>query len=704
VIVQPMPRRRCRSRRTATSGGSWRSLPWQTYRVTEGPDGGLAAAIADELAACRQRGIERLDVHSHNQAPVQAPVLQRLASEYTAVREVGARGRIPQLKYLCRDAIKAFAVENETDARLVGDLLFGDSLDRVTKSAGELLDIARKRSGYSSEASFRLARQQAFAGLAHFIPGFVEEAKRGNATSTANEATQAGNVTVLPQLRTNSSDTVPDPEVQRHEATTGYIDNGQHFIRLLAEASNATIIGFTNEKLASMLRVALDRKRAALGRPDACWDSLRIVFLSDKLLDLVNDERGEFPDPAEALKERRRAAVQGRRTVSVFLRSLPAARWATYESRYLPPLVGTLFELPNGQRVVQLLIRRPRRSDQDHLYLQLEDTRGHYFSAAFEEIVHSSENDNKIIPVGFPHAEGFRAVSTRYRQNVLRDGSRGTGWLPLVLVITWRMRHGRAEPLLQLRTQVNAARELDRLSHLSGHILQDDLQPPASEFGLDDAGPRNAARRRVQMETGEEDSGDLLPLGTHKYILPDKENLFFFIYGCRFPAGFQIPPDAEMYPVPLPELTAIRQNQVLRMAVQLCEQPPMRDKARADAFEIVSLNLTLHGQAGLARRLAEAGTQRSGGAGRLVAEIRQLEEQTRQTWPGLAEAVVKGLPGLQFREFFTFLVPYYSTIGVPGAAEYLRLIGADESKRLAVARLSELYRDETIIEAIPLEL
>jgi len=206
------------------------------------------------------------------------------------------------------------------------------------------------------------------------------------------------------------------------------------------------------------------------------------------------------------------------------------------------------------------------------------------------------------------------------------------------------------------------------------------------------------------METGEYDTGELRPLGTYRYVYPDKENLFFFVYGCQFPADFQLPPDAEMYPVPLSELTAIRQNQVLRMALQLCEQPPMRDKARADAFEIVSLNLTLHGQAGLARRLAEAGTQRSGGAGRLVAEIRQLEEQTRQTWPGLAEAVVKGLPGLQFREFFTFLVPYYSTIGVPGAAEYLRLIGADESKRLAVARLSELYRDETIIEAIPLEL
>jgi hypothetical protein len=41
-----------------------------------------AAEIAEELAACRQRGIERLDVSSHYQVPVQTPVLEGLASKY----------------------------------------------------------------------------------------------------------------------------------------------------------------------------------------------------------------------------------------------------------------------------------------------------------------------------------------------------------------------------------------------------------------------------------------------------------------------------------------------------------------------------------------------------------------------------------------------------------------------------------------------
>jgi hypothetical protein len=671
--------------------------------MPDGPDDELAAAIAEELTACRQRGIDRLDLSSHNQVSVQTPVLQSLASEYVTARQLHAYARISQLKYLFRDAIKAFAVENEADAQIVGDLFFGDSLNRVTKSAGELLDIARKKSGYGTEALFRQARRHAFAEFARFLPDFVEDATRGNVKSAGSDAEAAGNVSVLPQLRA-SNESAPDPEVQRHDATTGYVVNGEYFIRLLAEAANATVVGFTNEKLASMLRAALDRKRAALLRPDACWDSLRIVFLSDKLLDQLNDEHREYPDPQEVLKRRRQAAVQGRRTVSNFLRGLPAARWATYESHYFPPLTGTLFEMPSGQRIIQLVIRRPQRRAEDHLYLELEDTQGHYFSATFEEIVHSSVDDNKVVPVGFPAAERFLATGARYRQNVLQDGSRANGWLPLVLVVTWRKRSGRAEPLLQLRTQLNAARELDRLSHLSGHILDDD-QHEMTEFGLEDGVSLSAARRRVQMETGEEDRGVLRPLGTSRYLHPDKEHLFFFVYSCEFPEGFQLPWQAEMLPVSVTELLSIRENQALRIAQLLCESPPLRGKTRADAFEIAALNLTLHGHTEVARKMTNATTSGTAGIARVVPEIRNLEEQTRQTWPGLEQdAVLMGLSGLQYREFFSLLLPYYAAIGVPGAADHLRGINDDEKTRLAVARLTELYHDESVMESIPLEL
>jgi hypothetical protein len=672
--------------------------------VPDDPDDGLVAAIRDELAACRQRGIERLDLSSHNQFPVQTPVLQGLASEYVAVRQIHAYGRISQLKYLFRDAIKTFAAENEADAQLVGDLFFGDSQNRITKSAGELLDIARKKAGYRTEALFRQARRDALGEFARFLPDFLEDVKRGNLRNAGVGGEVSGMVSVLPQLWVTPTDSAPDPEVQHQGVTTGYVVNGEYFIRLLADAVNATIIGFTNENLASMLRAALERKRAASLRPDACWDSLRIVFLSDQLLDLVNDERREYPDRDELLKQRRRAAVQGRRTVSNFLRSLPSARWTTYESHYYPPLIGTLFEMPNGQRIIQLLIRRPQRTAEDHLYLELEDTQGNYLSAAFEEIVHGSVDDTKVVPVGVPQAERFRVIGTRYRQNVLRDGSRASGWLPLVLVITWRMRNGRAEPLLQLRTQLNAARELDRLSHLSGYILDDDRRQ-MPQFGLDDEVPLRAARRRVQMETSEEDSGTLRPLGTSRYLHPDKEHLFFFVYSCEFSEGFHLSWQAEMYPVSVAELLAIRENQALRLALTLCESPPMRGRARADAFEAAALNLTLHEHADVAQKMMSAAARGTPGIARIAPEIRALEEQTRQSWPGMEqETLLMGLSGLQYREFFSLLLPYYAIVGVPGAADHLRRIDNDQSTRLAVTRLAELYHDEGIMESIPLEL
>jgi len=671
-------------------------------------DDGFVMAISMELAACRQRGLERLDVTSHNQTALEIPALERLASEYIVARRLHAHSRIQQIKFLFRDAIKAFAAENEGDALLVGDLFFGDSLGRVTKNAGELLDLALKKSG-CTESLFRQARRMAFTEFARFLAEFVQNTMIGNAESAGSDTAGDGSISAPPNLAVPTvADGPPDPGLQHHDVITGYVFDGGHFTRLLAEAISVTVVGYTNENLASMLRTALDLKRVALQRPDACWDSLRIVFLNDKLLDLVNDERREYPDKNEALKKRQEAAAQGRRTVNAFLRGMPTGRWTTYESNYFPTLVGTLFEMPNGRRIVQLLIRRPQRAAGDHLYVQMEDTQGHYFSWAFEEIVHSSVDDTKVVPVGRPAAdapERFQVASTRYLQNVLKDGSRESGWLPLVLVITWRTRGGQAEPLLQLRTHSNTARELGRLSHLSGHIIEDD-RGTLQDFGLRDAVPLRAARRRVQIDTSEEDLGVLRPVGTSRYIYADKENLFFFVYSCEFPEGYQPSGEAEMFPVSVSELLCVRENQALRLALELCESPPARGKIRTDAFEIATLNLSLHGYSELASRMLNAEARSQTGIARVAPEIRDLEERTRQTWSALEQNkfVLKGLSGLQYREFFSLLLPYYETIGIGEAADHLRIIRKDENARRAAARLKKLYHDQIVMESIPLEL
>lgn len=690
--------------RWTVAGSRWHA-PCQNWQMAERPGSGLAAVLSEELTACRKRGIERLDVASHNQHPVPAPELERLAAEYVAATHSPLHGRIPQLKYLLRDATAALGEENEMDARLVATLFFGDSQHRVTKSAGELLDVAQRQFGYDNPVRFREARHAAFDNFAEFLQRFVagaspaleeDEAPAGAAVEQARP--------VLPPV--DHTDGPPAPEVEQHIASTGYIDNGDHFVTLLSQAENITIVGYTNESLASMLRIALARKRAAMLRPDGCWSSIRVVFLDDDLLDRVNDERSHA-DPGEARSLRRRLGVYGRRTVRIFLRSLPSrATWAVYDSPHFPPLIGTLFEMPDRRHIVHLVVRRQQRSGSDHLYLELDDTRGHYFSQVFKEIVDSSTDDNKLVPAGHVvGGERFRTTKTRLRRHVLADGSRLRDWLPMVLVITWQMRDGRAEPMLQLRTQRNATRELDRFTHLAGHITQDRPAVSRLEFGLEDQLPITTAAQRVQMETGESDAGALTPLATGKYFHHDKEHLFFFVYACRLLDGLHLWPEAEMSALSVPELLSIRENQVLRNALALCQAPPPRRQVRGAAFEIVAQNLILHGHPEIAGKLTEAGTARVADLNAITAELSSLEEQTRQIWPAYkGDTEVVGLSGFQFREFFRTLLPFYRSVGVHGAAEHLTLMSDNHVKRAAADRLSALYDDERVMESIPIEL
>ncbi len=501
-----------------------------------------------------------------------------------------------------------------------------------------------------------------------------------------------------------------DPELEHHTMVTDYVGDSGRFVRLLAEAMNVTIVGTTNESLAEEIQEALDRKRA-YGNERAFWRSLRVVFLGDELLAAINDERALYPDRKEALRQRRLAALWGKRSVSVLLRRTPSSRWALYESPYLPPFAGTLFEMPDGRRIVQLLVRRPQRGVMDHRYLEFEDTTDQYFTAAFEDIVHNSVDDNKIVPVGDPRDGSFRCTSSRFRQNVVLDRSGATGWLPIVLVITWRNRNGRIEPMLHLRNESNADRELNRLSHLSSHIYQEDYlrsgaepgRPPIA-FDLGHQIPARAAHRCIEMEIGDDPPGEIRPVSTQSYLHPDKEHFFFFVYALELPGWFQFPRQAEMHHFLLSELLAIRTNQVLRSAVRVC-QATMSSRIRVTAAEIVKLNLTLHGQAGLGDELLAWASRQDAKSHGTVQKIKRLEKQSRQAiFSNGRDLQITGFAGMQYREFFTMLLPFYAEIGVPGAAEQLALVREQEPVRLALDRLSALYHDEDLMASIPIEL
>jgi hypothetical protein len=646
--------------------------------------------VAEDLAECRQRGLDWLDRSVPPQRQVRAASLQALAADYVAARNLMVSSRIAQIKVLLADGMRELDRQGSTsDANLLRELFFGSSFEGTIPAPGELLQTARKKAG-ESEARFRERRNALLRSFAQFLIQFGQSAPRLAADADAR----------------------PDIASRHYQPPqTGFAPDHAHFTELLANAVNATIIGITNERLLAAIRVALDRKRE-LGPPDAFWNSLRIVFLGESLLATVNDEREEFNDPQEALRQRHLEQTWARRSIGVYLKRTHSTRWALYDWPYLPVLTGSLFEFQDGSKLVHLLIRPPRRSASDYLFIDVNDNVDR-FSAVFEDIVHHSVSDTMIVPVGAPAGQVFQCNEVRPHARVLKDGSAASGWLPMVIVITSRPRNGKVEAFLQLRTVQNAAREENRLSHLGGHILHEDRVRPSGRplgevpkaFDLTHETPLSAARRLVRNATGADPGTGLRAVTTGSYLYPDKEHLFFFVFALELPESLHIPRQSEMHLSRLRELLAIRLNQVLTSAASLCGRTDLSQRAFAAAAEVLALNLTLHDRSDLAELMLGLVDDPTADRGSVAATMSDLlAVQTAPSWMDSQEVQVEGLAGWHFREFFSQLVPLYAEIGIDEAADLVAEIDADERKRAARDRLADLYQDEHVISLLPQDL
>ena len=647
------------------------------------------ASIAEDLGECRQRGLDWLDHSSSTQRTVRAASLEALAADYVTTRGLLAAGRIAQIRVLLGHGIVELGKRgHDSDANLLRELFFGSSLSGSIPPPGELLQIARRKAG-ETEARFRDRRSGLMRSFALFLTTFVQSVPAGEADAPAD----------------NPSRHYQPPQI-------GSAPHNEHFTELLADAVNATIVGITNERLLSALQVALSRKREA-GRPDAFWNSLRVVFLGEPLLKAVNDEREEFHDPQEALRQRRLERTWARRAIGVFLKRTQSTRWALYDWQYLPVLTGSLFEFQDGRKLVHLLIRPPRRPASENLFIDINDHVDE-FSAVFEDIVHHSTNDTMIVPVGAPAGRTFQCNEVRLHARVLKDGSGASGWLPMVIVITSRLRNGRAEAVLQLRTVQNSAREENRLSHLGSHVLHEDrvrpsgrpLQEVPKAFDWMHETPLSAAERLVRDATGADPGAALRPVTTGSYLYPDKEHLFFFIFALELPESLHFPRWAEMHPFRPTELLAIRANQVLSSAVQLCRRAKVSQRAFAAAAEVLALNLVLHDYPDLAEAMVSLIGKSADEREEAAASMSELlVDRPSPSWidPG-REVLLEGLAGWHYREFFSVLLPLYAELGIDEATELSAGIEADEQKRAARDLLVELYHDEHLVAVLPLEL
>lgn len=660
------------------------AAPWQTYCVPERYD---VAEIDRDLRDCRQRGLDWLDRDTTNQHRIEAPALQQLADDYVNAAGLVAPGRIDKIKLLLKHGIEQFAGQGHTvEAALMRDLYFGASLDGPIGPPGDLLERARRRFG-DTEDRFSQRRRRVRLSFAAFLISYVASIRPKPASGNSRGSLIDNPVGLL---------------------SFGYADDSERFVDTLAEATSATIIGITNERLKPMLEEAIRRKRLANG-PNAFWESLRIVFLEKNLLSVVNDEREVIHDSEQAFRLRRHESFYAHKSIGALLRQTGSSRWALFKSRLIPALTGTLFEF-DDRKIVRIMIRRTRAAPTGNLYIELED-HSDRFKAVFDEIVASSVSDFKV-PVGDHVDDTFYSNEARLYSDVLKGDLGHDGWLPMVLIITVRRRSGRLEPVLQLRTMENSGREQNRLSHLSGHITQEDCGETDSRqrfvpmsFGLNSTIPKTAALRQIQEVIGIEPEG-LTALRTGGYLYPDMESLYFFTFGLELPESAPIRRRSEMHTLSVQLLLTIRRVQVLRSAALLCESQEGSAQGWARAAEVVEANLVLHDLAYLGQKLT--GLARRGQQERSAAAIGFREAAADHGIPAWLspspDTPLVGLAGYQYREFFSVLLPAYRHLGVDQAAGFYDLVEHDADKNSARSKLEELYSDEHVIALLPIEL
>jgi hypothetical protein len=489
--------------------------------------------------------------------------------------------------------------------------------------------------------------------------------------------------------------------------------NEGEFTRRLSQAQSVTLIGVTHQNLTKHLEGALASKRQDQGFA-AFWNRIRVVFLSENLLHAIDDELADqeraLQDATarrkkneEATTSRKRNSAQAKRLLSRFLiREGQPKQWRLYEYEYTLPFQGALFELPNGEKIVQVTFARPGLQTSQLLALEFSSSSAAsevaYFQAGFEEVIDHSRQHHEVVLMGHPAEREFYVSHARFRRDILREPSPdGNEWVAAVLILLWQRVEDSITPILQIRTRENSTRELDTLSNLSGYV--DELDCPydagsQSTFVLSPDTTERTVQRELLEELGVNSTCWQTPrfVENLRYYYQDREHLYFYVHSVEFTATLDgVSNKARLNHWQFDEILNVHKSQVLAKAAELMAVPANPRQARATA--IVCDNLLLHGQAEFAQRYAAAQEGREP-VDAIRSELEKLRTQCQVTYDYEHESIVlKGLPGLQYREFFTSLVPAYAQLGVSGAKNMLVAISSGAFTSEALDRLKRYYRD-----------
>ena len=489
--------------------------------------------------------------------------------------------------------------------------------------------------------------------------------------------------------------------------------NSEQFVTRLSKAERVTIIGMTNQNLVQYLEKALELRGKAQNA-GGFWESIRIVFLSETVLNTIDDElRVEYSDKSKANFERTRKAGRAKRAISyLFIRTQHPRQWSLHEYDAALPFVGTIYEMPDGQKIVELATLRPYTSQTELLYFEFSDGLVpqvvNYYQNAFEEIIQHSTKQDEIVLVGNPppQGKGFIWRHSKFRRSVLEPNPHSDDWIAVVMVLLWRKNEeGKAEPLLQIRTPENATRELDMLSNIAGYINQSDCREfdsirPA-DVALQRSAYENAVYRELQEELGVKHNWSKPELLNEiRFYYPDKENLYFYVclMEIDFPL-FNIESSANIRPWTFKQILGIREYQVLSRVNALLEEASNKVPSPL-AVDVLANNLVLHKHAVLADMLYHVINTHSGHQ-ELQSRLRNTMDQCAQFYMFQnTRRTIRGLAELQYREFFSTIMRAYSKIDVPEVQEYQEFITSDPGASSALKRLREFYENETSIRKV----
>ena len=134
------------------------------------------ARLADELVACRRRGLAYLDVPVGGHPPLSLPGLERVSTLYAARKRLPLGDRNAYVARLLRDCLDLFTQAEPSAGTLISELFFDGAADLVPMaSPRDLLEAAAERRRARNDLSFRRQRKACFLRFAVFLAQHVRD-------------------------------------------------------------------------------------------------------------------------------------------------------------------------------------------------------------------------------------------------------------------------------------------------------------------------------------------------------------------------------------------------------------------------------------------------------------------------------------------------------------------------------------------------